>query len=92
MGRVRVTCFLSQPLLEGLEVGLPVLFVDLHLLDEVLLRLPAKVVVLFTYFVQNLLHALPLLGQLLHHEGLLGLQQEFGGAGGLEVMQMPGTK
>lgn len=75
------TCFLSQPLLEGVEVGLPVLFVDLHLLEEVLLRFPAEVEVLFTCFVQNLLHAFPLLGQLPHQEGLLGLQAGCDGPG-----------
>lgn len=75
------TCFLTQPLLEGTEVGLPVLLVDLHLLDEFLLCLLAEVVVLLMCLVENLLHVLPLPSQLLQHQGLLGLQQGFGDGG-----------
>lgn len=71
-----ITRLLSQSLFEGIEMSVSVLFVDLHLLDEVLLCLPAETVVLFTRLVENLLHTLALLSQLLQHEGLLGLQQE----------------
>lgn len=73
--------FLTQPLLEGTEVSLPVLLVDLHLLDEFFLRLLAEVVVLLVHLVENLLHALPLLSQLLQHQGLLGLQGRAGQGG-----------
>lgn len=71
----RRTCFLSQALFESIEVGLSVFLDDLHLLDELLLRLLAKDVVLFTGLVENLLHVLPFLCQLLQHQHLLGLQQ-----------------
>ena len=69
------TCLLMQPLFESIEVGLPVLLVGLHLLDELLLRLLAKDAVLLARLVQNLLLAVPLLHQLLQHQGLLGLQR-----------------
>lgn len=59
------TCFLAQPLLQGVQVRLAVLLVDFHLLDELLLRLPAEGVVLLASLVQDLLHVLPLLSQLL---------------------------
>lgn len=46
-------------------MGLPVLLVDLHLLDELLLRLLAKDVVLLDGLVENFLHVFPLICQLL---------------------------
>lgn len=69
------TYFLTQPLFESIEVSLPVLLVGLHLLDELLFRLLAKDVALLASLVENLLHTLPLLRQLLLHQGLLGLQK-----------------
>lgn len=69
------TCFLTQPLFQGVQVRLAILFVDFHLLDELLLRPLTEDVVLLPGLVENLLHVLPLLRQLLQHQGLLGLQQ-----------------
>lgn len=73
------TCFLMQPLFQGAQVCLPILFVDFHLLDEFLLCPLTEHVVLLPGLVENLLHVLPLLRQLLQHQGLLGLQQVGGG-------------
>lgn len=69
------TCFLTQPLFQGVQVRLAILFVDFHLLDELLLCPLTEDVVLLPGLVENLLHVLPLLCQLLQHQGLLGLQQ-----------------
>lgn len=63
-----------EPLLQGIQVGLPVLFVDLHLVVELLLSHLAEVIVLLQGLVQHLPLVVSLFRQLLQHHGLLGLR------------------